>query len=78
MIGNFKNPGKRYKRQADLTNDHDFLTYPKGKAALYGVYGQKENFGFVSIGMFIKKGKNISSANIPEFAVESIERWWHY
>ncbi|MCP4751241.1 MAG: ISAzo13 family transposase, partial [Proteobacteria bacterium] len=42
MIGNFKNPGTRYKRQADLTNDHDFLTYAKGKAALYGVYDQKK------------------------------------
>ena len=50
MIGNFKNPGTRYKRQADLTNDHDFLTYAEGKAALYGVYDQKENKGFVSIG----------------------------
>jgi hypothetical protein len=37
MIGNFKNPGTRYQRQADLTNDHDFLTQAKGKAALYGV-----------------------------------------
>jgi hypothetical protein len=78
MIGNFKNPGTRYKRQADLTNDHDFLTYAEGKAALYGVYDQKENIGFVSIGMFIKTGKSILSADTPEFAVESIERWWHY
>lgn len=74
MIGNFKNPGTRYKREADLTNDHDFLTYAKGKAALYGVYDQKENKGFVSIGMFLKEGKNISSGDTPEFAVESIER----
>ena len=78
MIGNFKNPGTRYKRQADLTNDHDFLTYAEGKAALYGVYDQKENKGFVSIGMFLKEGKNISSGDTPEFAVESIERWWRY
>ena len=41
MIGNFKNPGTRYKRQADLTNDHDFLTYAKGKESLNGVYDQK-------------------------------------
>lgn len=33
-IGNFKNPGTRYKREADLTNDHDFLSYAIGKAAL--------------------------------------------
>jgi hypothetical protein len=78
MIGNFKNPGTRYKRQADLTNDHDFLTHAKGKAALYGVYDQRENKGFVSIGMFLKQGNCISSGDTPEFAVESIERWWCY
>lgn len=78
MIGNFKNPGTRYKKEADLTNDHDFLTYAKGKAALYGIYDQEENRGFVSIGMFVKEGKTISSGDTPEFAVESIERWWRY
>ncbi len=75
-VGNFKNPGTRYKREADLTNDHDFLTYAKGKAALYGVYDEQENRGFVSIGMFSKEGKGFSSSDTPEFAVESIERWW--
>lgn len=75
-IGNFKNPGTRYKREADLTNDHDFLTYAAGIAALYGVYDQQKNKGFVSIGMFIKEGKTIISGDTPEFAVESIERWW--
>lgn len=75
-IGNFKNPGTRYKREADLVNDHDFLTYASGIAALYGVYDQQKNNGFVSIGMFLKKGKKIQSGDTPEFAVESIERWW--
>ena len=75
-IGNFKNPGTRYKREADLTNDHDFLTYAAGIAALYGVYDQQENKGFVSIGMFRKEGKTILSGDTPEFAVESVERWW--
>ena len=78
MIGNFKNPGTRYKCEADLTYDHDFLTYAKGKAALYGVYDQMENKGFVSIGMFVKEGNTITSGDTPEFAVESIERWWRY
>ncbi len=76
LIGNFKNPGTRYKREADLTNDHDFLTYAIGKAALYGVFDDKENNGFVSIGMFLKEGKTFTSSDTPEFAVESIERWW--
>jgi len=75
-IGNFKNSGTRYKREADLVNDHDFLTYASGIAALYGVYDQQENKGFVSIGMFRKEGKTIPSGDTPEFAVESIERWW--
>jgi len=76
LVGNFKNPGTRYKREADLTNDHDFLTYAIGKAALYGIYDEKENSGFVSIGMFLREGKSLSSSDTPEFAVESIERWW--
>ena len=75
-IGNFKNPGTRYKREADLTNDPDFLTYAIGKAVLYGVYDEKGNNGFVSIGMFLKQGKSFTSSDTPEFAVESIERWW--
>lgn len=76
LIGNFKNPGTRYKRGLDLTNDHDFLTYALGKAALYGVYDQEKNIGFVSVGMFLREGKSIRSGDTPEFAVESIERWW--
>ncbi|MCP4103279.1 MAG: ISAzo13 family transposase, partial [Lentisphaerae bacterium] len=78
ITGNFKNQGTRYKREADLTNDHDFLTYAIGKAALYGVYDQQENRGFVSVGMFLREGKCISSGDTPEFAVESVERRWKY
>ena len=75
-VGNFKNPGTRYKCEADLVNDHDFLSYAIGKAALYGIYDEKENSGFVSIGMFLKEGNSLTSSDTPEFAVESIERWW--
>lgn len=76
LIGNFKNPGTRLKRVSDLTNDHDFLTYAIGKAALYGVYDLQLNMGFVSVGRFLKEGNSFSSSDTPEFAVESIERWW--
>ena len=75
-IGNFKNYGTRYKRGVDLTNDHDFMTYASGIAALYGVYDYDKNRGFVSIGMFLKEGRTILSGDTPEFAVESIEKWW--
>lgn len=75
LIGNFKNSGTRLKRMADLTNDHDFLTYASGKAALYAIYNVAKNNAFVSIGKFYKKGAIITSSDTPEFAVESIERW---
>lgn len=75
LIGNFKNPGTRYKRLADLTNDHDFLSYGLGKAALYGVYNPIHNKAFVSIGMFVKEKNTIVSGDTPQFAVESIDRW---
>ena len=76
LVGNFKNPGTRLKCEADLTNDHDFLTYALGKAALYGVYDQAKNIGYVSVGRFLLEGRSLSSSDTPEFAVESIERWW--
>lgn len=76
LIGNFRNPGTRRKKEADLVNDHDYLTYALGKAVLYGVLDTGNNLGFVSIGRFIKEGKYIRSGDTPEFAVESIERWW--
>ena len=78
LIGNFKNPGTRYKKIADLVNDHDFLTYCIGKAALYGIYDLFNNDGFVVVGQFMKDKKTSSflSADTPEFAVEAIESWW--
>jgi len=78
LIGNFKNPGTRYKKISDLVNDHDFLTYCIGKAALYGIYDLFNNDGFVVVGQFMKDEKTSSflSADTPEFAVEAIESWW--
>ncbi len=78
LIGNFKNPGTRFKRESDLTNDHDFLTYALGKAVLYGFYDFQKNTGFVSVGRFLLEGNTISSSDTPEFAVESIARWWSH
>jgi hypothetical protein len=78
LIGNFKNPGTRYKRTEDLTNDHDYLTYALGKAALYGVLDSARNRSFVSIGQFLREGNTLTSSDTPEFAVESIGRWRTY
>lgn len=78
LVGNFKNPGTRYKRTEDLVNDHDYLTYALGKAALYGVHDSARNRAFVSIGQFLREGNTLTSSDTPEFAVESIGRWRTY
>lgn len=78
LIGNFKNPGTRYKKGKDLVNDHDFMSYCVGKSAPYGIYNLHKNEGFVVAGEF-KKEKNTAkflSADTPEFAAEAIELWW--
>ena len=50
LIGNFKNDGTRYKKEADLVNDHDFASYGIGKAFPYGLYDTERNEGFVYVG----------------------------
>lgn len=68
-IGNFKNPGREYRRSKDPRKvlDHDFPIKELGKIAPYGVYNLNHNIGFVNVG---------TSHDTAEFAVESIFRWW--
>jgi hypothetical protein len=68
-IGNFRNPGSEYRRIQDPRKvlDHDFPIEELGKIAPYGVFCQNDNTGFVNVG---------TSHDTPEFAVESISRWW--
>jgi len=78
LIGNFKNSGTRYKKEADLTNDHDFITYAKGKAFIYGLFDSQRLEGFVYVGQSLwdKKRKPFTSSETPEFAAEMIAKWW--
>ena len=76
LIGNFKNPGTRYRKEADLTNDHDFQSYAEGKAMPFSIYDEQFNEGYVYVGQQLWNGKKFTSADTPEFAVESIEKWW--
>jgi len=68
-IGNFKNPGREYRRSKDPRKvlDHDFPLKELGKIAPYGVYNLNHNIGFVNVG---------TSHDTAEFAAESISRWW--
>jgi hypothetical protein len=68
LIGNFKNGGARYCRQADMVNTYDFPSDAECRAIPYGVYDQQANHAVVSVG---------TSAATPQFAVASIRGWWN-
>ncbi len=67
LIGNFKNGGRTWRREADAVNVHDFRQDALGRAVPYGIYDLKHNRGYVSVG---------NSADTPQFAVDSLGRWW--
>lgn len=66
LIGNFKNPGKTWRRGHDKVNDHDFRSHAIGIAAPYGIFEPVYNLGTVFVGM---------SYDTAEFAVDCIELW---
>ena len=67
LIGNFKNAGATWRREAEAVNVHDFLQEAVGRAVPYGIYDVTDNRGTVSVG---------SSADTPQFAVDVLARWW--
>jgi len=67
LIGNFKNPGRAWCRQAEEVNVHDFRHDAVGRAAPYGIYDLRHNEGYVVVG---------TSADTSEFAVDAICLWW--
>lgn len=69
LVGNFKNAGAAWHRQAVAVQDHDFRSQGLGLAVPYGIYDLQANRGSVFIG---------ASHDTPQFAVSSIEKWWRY
>lgn len=67
LIGNFRNKGRSWCRQAPDVNEYDFSSQAECLAVPFGVYDLSRNTGYVVVGM---------SHNTPEFAVTSIARWW--
>jgi hypothetical protein len=67
LIGNFKNPGRTWRREAHSVLATDFPRDADGKAIPYGVYDLARNRGFVGVGV---------SHETARFAVEVIRRWW--
>jgi hypothetical protein len=78
LIGNFKNPGTRLKKVADLTNDHDFATHAVGRVIPYGLFDDQRLEGFVYAGQALwdKDEKKFTSSETPEFAADCISMWW--
>jgi hypothetical protein len=67
LIGNFRNAGRAWCREAAEVNEYDFSSGAECLAVPYGIYDLGRNTGYVVVGM---------SHNTPEFAVTAIARWW--
>lgn len=67
LIGNFKNPGRRWEREPRRVLDHDFRTDATGVAIPYGIYDVQENRGAFVVGV---------SHDTPAFAAHAISLWW--
>ena len=63
LIGNFKNSGRVWCREAEEVNVHDFPSDAIGRAVPYGIYDPIHNLGYVVVG---------NSADTSEFAVDAI------
>jgi hypothetical protein len=67
LIGNFKNNGQGWFQEPEYVNVHDFRQDALGRAVPYGIYDLIHNRGYVYVG---------TSADTPQFAVDSIATWW--
>jgi hypothetical protein len=66
-LGNFKNPGRCWRRQSRAVLDHDFPSWALGRGIPYGIYDIGRHAGYVVIG---------TSHEAAAFAVAAIRRWW--
>jgi hypothetical protein len=67
MIGNFRNSGRAWAREAPQVDEHDFPSQAECSALPFGIYDTTRNSGYVVVGL---------SHNTPEFAVRTVGRWW--
>jgi hypothetical protein len=67
LIGNFRQHGQAWCREAEAVNTHDFRSDASAQAVPLGLYLLNRNRGYVRVGL---------SANTAEFAVDTIASWW--
>jgi hypothetical protein len=66
-VGDFKNAGHCWRKEARLVLDHDFPSWAVGRAIPVGVFDLMHNDGYVVLG---------TSHETPTLAVSAIRRWW--
>lgn len=66
-IGNFKNPGRCWRKQPKEVFDHDYSTWASGHAIPLGIYDVGQNDGYVVVG---------TSHATAAFVTKGILRWW--
>lgn len=66
-VGNFKNPGRCWRRQDRAVLDHDYPSWASGQAIPVGVYDLAHHDGYLVVG---------TSHNTPAFTGAVIRRWW--
>ena len=67
LVGNFKNNGRTWGKEAKDVNTHDFPSDAQGVAIPYGLQDMGSKDGFVVVG---------TTHNTPGFAVHCILTWW--
>jgi len=67
LVGNFRNPGRTWRREPLEVLTTDFLSEAEGKAIPYGIYDLRRNEGYVVVGL---------SHETAAFAVAAIRTWW--
>src|SRR5262249_14529155 len=65
-VGNFRNAGRCWRRQALDVLDHDFPSLATGRAIPFGIYDVGRNEGYVIVG---------TSRETPQFAVAAVRQW---
>jgi hypothetical protein len=67
LVGNFRNPGRTWRRTPLEVLATDFPRDAEGKAIPYGIYDMTRNAGYVVVGLWHETA---------EFAVAAIRTWW--
>lgn len=67
LLGNFKNPGRTWRRGNRNVLDHDFPSWADGRVIPFGIYDIARNHGYVAVGM---------SHETAAFAARAIRSWW--